>query len=269
MYESARAGIDYGLSMLIYVGFYDKLTPNANTYVGGVLKIGSNDYMNTNYGGEVAAGYSTNIIVERYVERILPKPFSSCQENINTRFSQIILNSNFEYTQELCFELCRIQTDVDTCNCTSSDKYSFFPNVTKCATNSTCANTVRSMFTTDYFKAKCFDACPNPCNRTLFKSFMSSSRLTGDSFVDAINRSAVLCEDFETKKLDDDTARKSFVKLNVYYEALSFTESVETASSGSTLSLIATIGGILSLFLGLSMLSLFELVEFLYEFFKC
>ena len=71
-------------------------------FVGGILKIGSNDYMNTNYGGEVAAGYSTNIIIERYVERILPKPFSSCQENIDTRFSQIIQNSNFCEIQKMC-----------------------------------------------------------------------------------------------------------------------------------------------------------------------
>jgi hypothetical protein len=91
--------------------------------------------------------------------------------------------------------------------------------------------------------------------------------LMGDHFVDIINKNAALREDFvgTSKRLDGEAARNAIVRVNIFYESLSYTESIETASSSSILSLIATIGGILSLFLSVSVLSLFEFVEFVYE----
>lgn len=99
----------------------------------------------------------------------------------------------------------------------------------------------------------------------MYRTSLSSSLLVGDSFVNIINKSEALRQDFFNKKLDAETARNSIVKINVYYETLSYTEAIESASSGSILSLIATIGGILSLFLSVSCLSLFEFIEFAYE----
>jgi hypothetical protein len=263
--------MDYGLTMLIYVDFYEKLNPNANTYVGGIIKISSQHAsLNTNYGLEVPSGYNTNIYMERYVERILPQPYSQCLDEIDTKLSRMILNANFEYTQDFCFELCRTQTDVDKCNCTSNDKFSFFPHLPACNTNitlSTCAANVTRMFSTNYFKESCYKACPMPCNRTLYRTSLSSTLLVGDYFFELINKSAGLREDFvDNKRLDVKTARNAFARINIYYESLSYTESVETAVSGSTiLTLIATIGGLLSLFLGVSVMSFFEFVEFAYE----
>ena len=94
---------------------------------------------------------------------------------------------------------------------------------------------------------------------------MSASLLLGDSYVDTIKNNARLNEDNMGALVDAEYAQKSVVRVYIFYETLSFTESTETASKGSPLSLAANIGGILSLFLGVSVLSAFEMVELLIE----
>ena len=80
-----------------------------------------------------------------------------------------------------------------------------------------------------------------------------------------------LLEDFGTASgqlaLNAGSAQNSVVRIYVLYETLGYVESVEVARAGSMLTLAANVGGILSLFLGVSVLSLFELVEVLIKVF--
>jgi hypothetical protein len=59
-------------------------------------------------------------------------------------------------------------------------------------------------------------------------------------------------------------ALKSFVVLNIAYDSLSYTE-IREHSKMNFIALLGSIGGNLSLFLGVSVLSLFEIVEVLIE----
>jgi hypothetical protein len=177
----------------------------------------------------------------------------------------LIWNSPLDYSQQLCLDICQQKVIGQACNCTTSDKYSLLKEYGQCRANDPCSTNITKLFTIDYIRANCLGFCPLQCNRTIYRTSLSSSLLVGDSFVNIINRSEALRQDFFNKKLDAETARHSIVKINVFYETLSYTEAIETASSGSILSLIATIGGILSLFLSVSCLSLFEFIEFAYE----
>jgi len=76
--ESIRAGLDYGLTLVIYSHFYDRLSKDFNLYSGLIIKIGNSSYATTSFGIEVASGFNTNILVERYFERTLPRPYSNC-----------------------------------------------------------------------------------------------------------------------------------------------------------------------------------------------
>lgn len=66
--------------------------------------------------------------------------------------------------------------------------------------------------------------------------------------------------------MDATTAKNSFVGVNVFYESLSFIESSESPQMG-IVSLLASIGGNLGLFLGVSLFSLAEIVEVIIEIF--
>ncbi len=117
------------------------------------------------------------------------------------------------------------------------------------------------------FKAiDCLDSCPLECNQTLYKTSITSSVQLGDSYVDIIKKKASLAEDFlNVSAIDATRARNTIVRIYVLYESLGYVESMEMAMQGSVLTLAANIGGILSLFLGVSVLSLFEMFEVLIE----
>ena len=105
------------------------------------------------------------------------------------------------------------------------------------------------------------------CNRTLYKVSMSSSTLIGDYFIDKIRKNSKLREDFVNRPLNEETAKNSVVRAYIFYDTLSYTESIEIVSKPSVLSLAANIGGILSLFMGVNVLSVFEVLEIFIDIF--
>ena len=101
----------------------------------------------------------------------------------------------------------------------------------------------------------------------MYKTSMSSSSLLGEPFVNKIKTNPNLAEDFVTETINAETSRSSVMSFYVFYENLAYTESIETVNRVSFLSFISTSGGIISLFTGLSVLSFFELIEILMEYY--
>jgi hypothetical protein len=67
-----------------------------------------------------------------------------------------------------------------------------------------------------------------------------------------------------TTKLTADVAAQSFIHVYIFYNSLSYIFSLESPAM-DVVSLLASIGGNLSLFLGVSVFSLFEIFEVLLE----
>ena len=123
------------------------------------------------------------------------------------------------------------------------------------------------MYTSDdYLKNICLPQCPLECNSTLITYSTTSYQILGDWYVNSIRKNAKLSSDFNipSSSIDTETARQSIVKLNVYYDTLSYTTS-EDFPQWDIISLIASIGGNLGLFLGVCMFSLVEIVTTLLE----
>ena len=75
-----------------------------------------------------------------------------------------------------------------------------------------------------------------------------------------------LHSDFIRTRVNPLNAANSFVKLNIFYDSLSYELSTELAKMDIA-SMLASIGGNLGLFLGVSVFSLCEMVEVLIEMF--
>ena len=82
----------------------------------------------------------------------------------------------------------------------------------------------------------------------------------GNLFSNFINSKPNLLSDFNGRPVNAETARRNFVNVNLYYNALAYTLSTET-SSMDVVSLLANIGGTMGLFLGVSLLHVCEIVE--------
>ena len=106
--------------------------------------------------------------------------------------------------------------------------------------------------------------CPLECNRTEIRTSVSMLSLSGYLYMDYINKNANLFSDFNSTSIDDLKAKESITKINIYYDSLTYEKSNESAKL-TWIDLVSTIGGSLSLFMGISIFSFFELIELLIE----
>ena len=84
--------------------------------------------------------------------------------------------------------------------------------------------------------------------------------MNGDEFVDYLKTNERLRSDFIETRINSINAANSFVKVNIFYSSMSYELSTESPKMVIS-SLLASIGGNLGLFLGVSVFSLFELIQ--------
>ena len=261
--ESVRAGSTYGLKLTLYVNFYENLT-KYNQYVGAVIKIGNSSYSTINFGPEISPGYKTNLIVSRVFEEVLPKPYSQCDipndasYQISSDLYDRIRASEYEYTQQICYNACVHKKLVERCNCVRPNEQTFFPEAKVCSLKDACLKNFTSAFFN--YRENCFEWCPLQCNRSQYLTTLSVIPLSID-FSSTVKGN--FASDFITRPINFENAKNSIARIYIFYDSLSYIKSVEQARSGSVLELAANIGGILGLFLGVSLLSFFELIEVL------
>ena len=106
--------------------------------------------------------------------------------------------------------------------------------------------------------------CPLECNSSQITSTTTSYELTGHVYEKFIKNNKNLCTFFVNTTITTESVRKSMVRIFVYYDSLSYTQS-EEAPQIDIISLIANIGGNLGLFLGVSLFSIWEIVITLLE----
>ena len=155
---------------------------------------------------------------------------------------------------------------IETCNCTNSWYQSIFEDYDDCQTveQVECTNNVFGNFNQEQINTCITTYCPLECNRTTFNYELSSSELIGDMYVDFIKSNKRLSQDFVTRKITSETAKKSFVYLFLAYDSLSYTLSNEYPNM-DVVGLLAAIGGTFGLFMGVSVLSFCEIFEYFLE----
>ena len=84
--------------------------------------------------------------------------------------------------------------------------------------------------------------------------------MLGDDLIEFIRENENLSSDFIKTRINQVNVANSFVKINIFYDSMSYELSTESPKM-NIVSLLASIGGNLGLFLGVSVFSLFELVE--------
>ena len=242
------------------------------------MNVANASFLALHDGVYLSPGFITNVAIDRYIEVMLPQPYSDCQipndwqtQGFSYLFN-LILNSPYQYTQELCLDLCFQEQVVNVCSCNPYD-FPFFNGIACQSNPSTfeadtiCINNLTQTFLKgNYLIKKCLPICPLECNRTGFTPSLSMSQLNGDTLIQYIANTSNLVQDFVTKPINSENAKNSFVAVNVYYESLSYTYSEEDVAC-DWICLISNIGGTMGLFMGAGILSLAEIVEVLMELF--
>jgi hypothetical protein len=273
------------LSLDFYAGFHENLTLfNAFTSKsrGAIVRIENNTYLTDNSFGSadihLASGRKFWLKIKRSFEFSLPKPYSNCDipndqnesdnnNDLQTLYSifSLFSHSAYQYTREACFVQCYQQRLVQNCNCSDPKYFSLFDNVSVCSLNDVDALEYECQKV--YFPRgiinwnECLDVCPLECNHTEYGIDITFSELNNDFYEFLLRQSTNLMSDGSFK---ENMPSQSFVSFNVFYDTLSYELVVESAKM-NLVELIASIGGNLSLFMGVSIFTLFEVVEILLE----
>jgi len=269
--KSYLIGPDYGLQLVLYVKVYESLLniTDFKDKLGAVIRVGNSSFSKfvSNGGIFVSSGFSTYIQVDREFISMLPKPYSDCEIDsdsssrpIESEFFNFISQARFKYTQQLCFSLCLQKKHIETHNCSSIYLMGYY-NVSQCKKD---MDSIFEKLENNFLKETCSPDCPLECTRNLFKTSLSFNRLNGNKYISNIKNNSKLSADFVKTTIDLAAVEKSIVSVKIFYDSLSYTKTTESPQM-DVVSLVASVGGNLGLFLGVSVFSLCEIVEVLIE----
>ncbi len=275
---SYLAGNFHGLIVDYYVRSYENFSLYNSIWggTGAILRIDNVSHVidHIKDGVFVSPGTSTYVSVNREFKTILPKPYSDCliesydkTTNFDSELYRLIKNSSFDYTQSFCLEQCLNKLQFEMCGCqTSFFKTVISPKICFSDNDFYCAiNTYYNVYLkNDYIQKVCMPQCPLECYSNKFTFSTSSYDVNGDMYVNTVKNNPNLASDFVTEVINAETVRKSFVRINVFYESLSYSMTEETPQ-WDIFSLVANIGGNLGLFLGVSFFSICEIITTLFE----
>jgi hypothetical protein len=279
--ESRLPGTVFGLQLAVYVGYNDKLTllnggnfnwlPFSNSYGLNVL-IENNTFLGNKKQSVIALnGGSINFMsMQRQFTSKLPKPYSDCDiDNTNpgrfdSPYYNLILNSPYQYSQDLCVIQCIQQHVIQMCNCSIPIYLDLYNVSCKNEVNSLCASNTIYDGNLSLIIHDCVAQCPLECNSTDISLNLITQTYSGVGSSFLIEQTPLFSSDFNLTQITEETTINKFVQLYAFYDSLSYTVSIDSPGM-DIVSFLGSIGGTLGLFLGVSLLSVCELVHVIVE----
>ena len=218
-----------GLMMCIHDRYSPPVINYYNTYLGN--------------GVFVSSATETQLVINKRITSKLGLPFNDCYKDVSTfRFNKTIVNyfllSNVTYQQTNCLVLCfDVLINTNPCNCTNTSLGSVWNDCWIKKENAK-LNECTFKYKLNFFKEsvlnKCQQYCPLECDKLSY-SVIGSSFLNNGSLT-----------------------------VSVFYESLTYSFISEIPKT-YVVTLFANIGGVLSMFIGMSFVSIFEVIEILIE----
>ncbi|CAF0992779.1 unnamed protein product [Brachionus calyciflorus] len=217
----------------------------------------------------VSPGIETSIAISRQFRSSLPKPYSNCDGDtsnpnaFNSKLFKLITSRNISYNQKLCIDLCFQDLIIQECQC----YYVSFPffgdkSINPCY-NNTQYECFNSKFGNNFRDSSivneiCQPQCPLECQNMNYKIFYSFNDFINEKNNDDLNNF------FNFTGTNRRHMKKDLISLYFYYESLSYEEITEKESI-DLVGLLSNLGGIAGLFLGISFLSLVEIIEIAFQ----
>ncbi|GFR99829.1 acid-sensing ion channel 1, partial [Elysia marginata] len=256
----------------------DEYLPSSN--VGGikVLIHDNKEYPFPEDGSLVVApGFYTAISVRKMKTKRLSSPYGNCIDSAVNTTKNLFSEGGFIYSRNGCQKSCFQEYVYRTCSCCDSG----FPCVgaalekatgkrvpggvrwcnSTLATDLNCMENANFLFTEN--KLGCSDRCPPACEQSTFKTSVSTAKIptraSFDTTVEHIkyNGKAGNISDFNA------FLTNSYILLEIYYETFNV-EMVVSEPAYTWSKVLGDIGGQLGLFLGFSLLTALEILEFVF-----
>ena len=237
--NSKESGYTYGLSLIL----------NRNSYYDIEILI-HNQSIPYDYKKRIriSKGMETTLVVSRTFEHKLSKPFSNCKIQLEFEPGRYAATNQttFPYFQSQCFTTCRQKEIAKACNMTRDylEKSQYY-------------------YTNYNYYSDYYDDLFNNCSFLITQSVINRFLEEGENSIcncpDQCNSVKYLVSSFYLNTYSPN--RES--KINIFYEEFEYKLITQIPKINSD-SLFGSIGGILGLFLGTSILSFFEIIDLIY-----
>ncbi|CAF0924898.1 unnamed protein product [Brachionus calyciflorus] len=265
----SRTGWNNALKIILNISMADGLEgvyPTTGAYI--MIHNQTTSPLSTDPFG-VSPGLDTNIAISRQFKSSLPKPYSNCDDDtsnsdaFNSKLFKLITSRNISYNQKLCMDLCFQDLIIQECKCYHVDfpfisdqsiKPCYIENDYECMNSKIENDFKESSIEND----ACQSQCPLECNSMNYKIFYSFTDFIKEKNNDDINKF------YNFTGTNRRQMKNDLVSLYFYYETLSY-EEIKEKESIDLVGLLSNLGGIAGLFLGISFLSLVEIIEIAFQ----
>ncbi|KAH9491440.1 hypothetical protein Btru_032187 [Bulinus truncatus] len=212
-------------------------------------------------GLAVSAGFQTFIGLRMIEVSRLGEPYSPCTSTDN-----FVSTYNKTYTRNTCQKICQETKVREACKCYDHSELELYDVMKNPKGLPPCRNTSELMclskeeFEFDATESSC--NCNNPCREKIYEKTLAARQWPSKSHADLLIQAICqkipndLCKILKNK--NDSDKLEDFIKVNIYFEDLNYEELSEKADYELT-QLLSDIGGSIGLWIGLSVLSMFEL----------
>lgn len=173
-----------------------------------------------------------------------------------------------------CHDMCKQKRIESSCKCYYPGLLRIDLNLPPCSDSDMkqvkCVEEVYIHVFDDEFNKECNQLCPLECDKMIFSTVysqlnqMSVERARLYLINPLIGPKINATLSFYSNQSWYEVVTKSVVRFNVFYDSLSLLE-VSEKPNFTFVDLISSMGGTFGLFLGISVLSVLELVEFVFE----
>ncbi len=214
------------------------------------------------YADTISAGTSYFFAMDRTLNVKLPQPYNNCFKDIsqfplNKTLIDYMEKRNRKYSQDDCLYLCGnlIFNEQNNCGCSFVSLDDFNPkcNATGYILNE--CSILQTIYSKDQYEM-CADYCPLECESY---SLESNQRVQPIILVNDTLSSDFMYPEFKTFT----NFSRNFYSINVYYSKLKYTY-ISQSPKLELFGLISNLGGLFSLFLGFSFVSLMDLFEIIF-----
>jgi hypothetical protein len=269
---SESSGYLSGLDVDIFAVLLNNMTKlDVNNFGKSIVIFIGNKLFVPNYRESVIipANAINYIGVSRTIIKKQGEPYSNCLEDLSHSKSMyyefITKIQNKTYRQLDCMELIRQESIIKKCNCAISFFPKIDPKISYCLSYQDLVCSSIEYFSGKSLKSEQYNynLCPLECESIEYTLTITSVPITYNTYF--LERKYYHNREL-FRNISDDEYVSSLSKVFVYYKEIGYTEIVELPNY-TWKSLVFNIGGALGLFLGMSILSVVELIELLVRLF--